>query len=76
MAPARVRENISGWNRRKQGRGRPDRAGAGLSRTHASGRWLGSLPQGSPKGDMSGSEGGTHKGTEGSLSGNADTRKF
>ena len=30
----------------------------GLSQTHASGRWLGSLPQGSPKGDMSGSEGG------------------
>ena len=29
-----------------------------LAQTHASGRWLGSLPQGSPKGDMSGSEGG------------------
>jgi hypothetical protein len=39
--------------------------GVGLSRTHASGRWLGSLPQGSPKGDMSGSEGGnarSHRG--------------
>jgi hypothetical protein len=29
-----------------------------FAQTHASGRWLGSLPQGSPKGDMSGSEGG------------------
>ena len=43
------------------------RRGYGERRTHASGRWLGSLPQGSPKGDMSGSEGGNTETDEGGM---------
>ncbi len=58
--------------RKKKAAGGPGcsrwREGGGLSRTHASGRWLGSLPQGSPKGDMSGSEGGNARWREGGIS--------
>jgi hypothetical protein len=49
--------------------------GAGLSRTHASGRWLGTKQAGvCAVGDMSGSEGGNARSHGGGLSEDVDTR--